>query len=1250
MTIPFVLFASFQLMFAAITPALITGAFAERKRFGSFVLFTILWSILVYSPIAHWVWSADGWLFKLGALDFAGGTVVHISSGVSALVVALIIGRRAHQRRQHGAARHPDDRPRRGPAVVRLVRLQRRLRGRRQRPRRQRLHRHQHRRRGGHGHLGPRQLPPHAQGQRRRGRLRRGRRPRRDHPGIRLRHRRVARSSSASSPAACATAPRSCGPAPASTTRSTSSRSTAWAACSAPSPPASSPPPRSRPPTRACSTATRSSWSPSSSPSRRHVAYAAVGTFVIVKVVDLVLGLRVGREGRGGRPRPRGPRRGGLPGLTPAARCARRAVSQIGRRLHPAADWESSMTRDGAPQRQTRNRRRREPPLYDARYEHDACGVGFVADAGGRVRRSRPRRWRSAARSPRSSRRVRRGRRVERWRRRPPPPDAVARAPRRSPTGIGRRPAGRAHRVPPRPADARGPAAARARSSPRRGRRGPRRVRLARVPVDSDALGREAAASLPDILQALVPAARRRCPTPTSSCALACARRGPTRRPATPASTLRVVSASSRTVVYKGLVAGGRLAELFPDLRRAGRRPVRAVPPALRHEHPARVVARPAVRVRRPQRRDQHRPRQPRADPRPARRRGRPAASSGAADRLRAAGPLLSPGVSDSPRSTRRWSCSSRPAGRSRPRCSALVPEAPGLRRTPQPAVAAFRRRVAGSWRRGTARARSCSATAAASARCSTATACGRRPGRSHRRPGGRRRVRGGRRAARRRPRSCAPAASAPGELLLVDPAAGRVLTDADAKSWVLRRLPLHDAPRAARRRPTGPVAAVAATVHAGARRARDRLRYLVGLDAESCASTCKTMALDAPRAAVEHGRRHAAPGAAGSTGPSPTTSARRSPRSRTRRSTRSASGPSWTSRWSSAAGRRSCDTPRGPRTVRLGGRSSSTSTGCSARVRGRSRAPHRAVRRLDATWAAADGPAASRPPSIGSPPARRRRRPGGTEVLVLSDAAASLGDRRGCPSRPSSPAGAVHAALTEAGLRGRTDIVVDAGGRPRRPRRSRWSSPPAPPGGPSRLRRARRASSPARAAPRTLTAEDAVGNLLAALEAGLRKVLARMGISTVASYVGGQLFETLELGPARRRALLPGRGRVARPARGRRPRRRPAPRLEEARALAAAARPHRLPDPGFARFRGDGELHMYSPAERAGAHGARRGDDPATGVDAALATYRDALGPRRGARSATASACGAARRRRRCRSTRSRTRARSRAASSCRR
>jgi Amt family ammonium transporter len=106
-TIPFVLFAAFQLMFAAITPALITGAFAERKRFGAFVLFTLLWSIFVYSPIAHWVWASDGWLYRLGALDFAGGTVVHASSGISALVVALLIGHRA----VNGDNREPHDIP-----------------------------------------------------------------------------------------------------------------------------------------------------------------------------------------------------------------------------------------------------------------------------------------------------------------------------------------------------------------------------------------------------------------------------------------------------------------------------------------------------------------------------------------------------------------------------------------------------------------------------------------------------------------------------------------------------------------------------------------------------------------------------------------------------------------------------------------------------------------------------------------------------------------------------------------------------------------------------------------------------------------------------------------------------------------------------------------------------------------------------------------------------------------------------------
>ena len=94
--IPHYVFILFQMMFAVITPALIIGAFAERIKFAGFLVFTVLWAVLVYNPICHWVWSADGWLFKMGALDFAGGTVVHINAGIAALVTALMIGKRKY--------------------------------------------------------------------------------------------------------------------------------------------------------------------------------------------------------------------------------------------------------------------------------------------------------------------------------------------------------------------------------------------------------------------------------------------------------------------------------------------------------------------------------------------------------------------------------------------------------------------------------------------------------------------------------------------------------------------------------------------------------------------------------------------------------------------------------------------------------------------------------------------------------------------------------------------------------------------------------------------------------------------------------------------------------------------------------------------------------------------------------------------------------------------------------------------------
>lgn len=92
--IPHLSFVMFQCMFAVITPALIIGAYAERIKFKGFLIFSVLWAIFVYNPVAHWVWSADGWLFKMGALDFAGGTVVHINAGIAALVMTLMIGNR----------------------------------------------------------------------------------------------------------------------------------------------------------------------------------------------------------------------------------------------------------------------------------------------------------------------------------------------------------------------------------------------------------------------------------------------------------------------------------------------------------------------------------------------------------------------------------------------------------------------------------------------------------------------------------------------------------------------------------------------------------------------------------------------------------------------------------------------------------------------------------------------------------------------------------------------------------------------------------------------------------------------------------------------------------------------------------------------------------------------------------------------------------------------------------------------------
>ena len=93
-TIPHSVFMIFQAMFAVITPALIIGAYAERVKFPAFLVFTLLWATFVYDPLAHWVWGTGGWLKNMGAMDFAGGIVVHVSSGISALVLAIMLGKR----------------------------------------------------------------------------------------------------------------------------------------------------------------------------------------------------------------------------------------------------------------------------------------------------------------------------------------------------------------------------------------------------------------------------------------------------------------------------------------------------------------------------------------------------------------------------------------------------------------------------------------------------------------------------------------------------------------------------------------------------------------------------------------------------------------------------------------------------------------------------------------------------------------------------------------------------------------------------------------------------------------------------------------------------------------------------------------------------------------------------------------------------------------------------------------------------
>jgi glutamate synthase domain-containing protein 2/glutamate synthase domain-containing protein 1/glutamate synthase domain-containing protein 3 len=873
------------------------------------------------------------------------------------------------------------------------------------------------------------------------------------------------------------------------------------------------------------------------------------------------------------------------------------------------------MTNDGAPQRTNRNRLSGEPPLYDARYEHDACGVGFVADAGGRSSArilalalgglgALGHRGAFAADGASSD-----GAGVLL-----PLTPSLLRV--LDPGAVtGERPGVLTVFAPVRRRGAPPETAPRAIVEAALAAEGLPAPVWRRVPLDPAALGREAAASLPVIEQALIarPAALAE---PTFELALACARR----RADAAARSLgvdgfAVVSASSRTVVYKGLVAGGRLAQLYPDLGS----PI-DVPFAMFHQRyatntsPVWSLAQPFAFVAHngeinTVRGNREAVRGRRDDA------GIPGRRREAADRLRAAGPLLSPGVSDS-RSLDEalellvatgWSLESA--------LLALVPEATALRRTPHPAVAAFRRRVAGfvaPWdgpgafvfsdgrRVGALLDRNGLRPAAWSLTADRIVAVASEAGAVPLSPA--EIVRTGR--------------LAPGELLLVDPPAGRVLTDADAKSWVLRRLPLHDAPREVFVDGDGaigiPVIEPASTPEAAAPdpgATTPALRYLVGLDAEKLRLDVRTMALDAHEPLWSMGDDTPLTGRGRVTRPVS---------DHLRQAFAQVTNPPIDPERERAVmdlqmelGRRPAllgGMPLGAATVRVGRPVVVDLEGLLDAVRVRSRAPHRAVRSLDASWPSAAGTAGLEDAldRLGAEALEASR--GGAEVVVLSDVSAALDDGR-LPVPSVLAAGAVHTALAEAGLRGRTDVVIDAGDVLDVHGLAMVVAAGARVVHPRLLLELVREQAGSRGAEH-VTRDAAVANVLTALDAGLRKVLARMGISTVASYVGGQLFETLELGPdlvARcfpAAAAWPGRLEAADLASVQ------LVRLDEARALASAARPDRLPDPGFARFRSDGELHLYSPSnasalETLAATGAA---DPVADVDTALETYRAAL------------------------------------------
>ncbi len=669
---------------------------------------------------------------------------------------------------------------------------------------------------------------------------------------------------------------------------------------------------------------------------------------------------------------------------------------------------------------------------------------------------------------------------------------------------------------------------------------------------------------------------------------------------------LSVPSASARTIVYKGLVIGGKLPDLFPDLRASldlsyavfHQRYATNTHPVWRLAQPFRSIAHNGeintVRSNREQ----------------VRGRAADATGSATARALVEAGPLLSDDGSDSYSLDEALELLTTTGWDLAPAILTAVPEALALRRSPHPHVATLRRRTAGF-------------LAPWDGPAAIVFADGRQVGalvdRNGLRPAA---------FAVTRDRLVAVASEAgavpfsaaetvrrgrlgPGELLLVEPARRAILEDVEAKARALRAFPIHDAPRPIHddRPPADPV--MAGGPRSNVRPRTDHvLRYVAGLDAERARLDIKTMALEGHEPLWSMGDDTPTPGRGRLDRPVA---------DHLRQAFAQVTNPAIDPERERIVmdlrvelGRRPAllgGLPRAPRTVRLQRPVIVDLPGLLEAMPSRGTARRSTVFELDATWdpsGGSDGLAGALDRLAAEAVAAAR---GHAELLVLTDTAWSI-DRLPIPSILAT--GAVHTALTAAGLRGRADLAVSAvdvldvhalamvmavGASAVHPRLAIELA--------AELAGTRGAE--------TLTADDTISRVVSAFEAGLRKTLARMGISAIGSYTGGGLIDVIDLDASvvarcfPMAGAWPGRTTLTDIAESQIRRRGAALAIPE----PAAGREPRLPDPGFARFRADGEAHLFSPRiadEIQVLAAAPMAGVPASDVDAALARYRAAL------------------------------------------